>query len=305
MKKLLFLTIIFFSCDSAFAFNYPISPRPLRKLVIESETAIVGNVINVYDRKYQGKKKSNRSYREYKIAKIVVKEVLQGEIKNDTIEVIFDPNLTCPYPANYYEKSAIIAFLNISGDYYETHAMSYGLKTLDSEGISIYKTLIKEIQEILKINDSIEKNIQTVDWLVKCAENQETRWEGVFELNFTKEFSNDQDNNFKSFLNDNQLKRLKKAYLSSLEEYHYDFELSDLIYKDNSEEIDAIILEKLKKLPEEDYYYASDYILRLKYKNTSIEMDKLLDKYYEVQFDNNNVLERNSLVKEFITLIDK
>lgn len=98
---------------------------------------------------------------------------------------------------------------------------------------------------------------------------------------------------------------MKKAYISSIQTDYYDFNLSDLIYDDNKLEIDFILLERLKNLPEEDYYYASDYILRLKHKNTSEEMVKLLKKYYEVQFENEKIEERNKIVVEFIILVEK
>lgn len=305
MKKLFFIIIIF-SCNSIFATIYPITPRPLRKLVIESDAAIVGKVVSVYDKKYEGKKKKNIYYSSYKVAKILVVEVLQGKVKNDTLEILFEPNMICPSPAMYYEKTSVIAFLdNNKNGGYSTHALSYGSKTLDSVGISTYKKRISEIQKILKIQDSVSKRTETIEWLVKCAENEITSWEGVFELSNVKEFSNESENKFKSLLNDNQKARLKKAYMYSTQSNYYDFNLSDLIYDDNKLEIDSILLERLKKLPEEDYYYASDYILRLKHKNTSEEMENLLKKYYEVQFEDERIQERNKIIVEFMTLVEK
>lgn len=305
MNKLLFIIIIF-SCNNIFATAYPITPRPLRKLVIESDAAIVGKVISIVDKKYEGKKKKNIYYPSYKIAKIVVLEVLQGKVKNDTIEIVFEPNMTCPAPAMYYEKTSVIAFLdsNKNGGY-STHALSYGSKTLDSIGISIYKKRITEIQKILKIQDSVAQKTETIEWLVNCAENKSTSWEGVFELSNIKEFSNEPDNKFAGLLNEDQKARLKKAYMSSIQSSYYDFNLSDLIYNDNKSEIDSILLEALKKLPEKDFYYASDYISRLKHINKSDEMEKLLKKYYAVQFENEKVQERNKIIIEFITLVEK
>lgn len=305
MRKLLFILLIF-SCNSIFATIYPITPRPLRKLVIESDVVIVGNVLSVYDKKYEGKKKKRTYYPSYKVAKILVIEVLQGKVTSDTLEIFFEPNMICPSPAMYYEKTSVIAFLdkNKNGGY-STHALSYGSKTLDSMGISIYKKRISEIQNIIKINDSISQRTETIEWFVKCAENEITSWEGVYELSGIKEFSHEPDNKFKVLLNDDQKARLKKAYISSTKSTYYDFNLSDLIYDDNKLEIDSILLERLKKLPEEDYYYASDYILRLKHRNTSQEMETLLIKYYEVQFENEKIEERNKYVVEFIKLVEK
>lgn len=169
MKKIFFLIIVIFSYSSIYATTYPIIPRPLRKLVIESDVAIVGKVISVNDRKYPAKKKKNIYYRPYKIAKIVVIEVLQGKIKNDTIEIQFEPNMICPSPAMYYEKTSVIAFLDIKNGQYSTHALSYGSKTLDSIGISIYKERIREIQKILKIQIQYLKEMRQLNGLLNVS----------------------------------------------------------------------------------------------------------------------------------------
>mgnify|MGYP006139826187 FL=1 len=139
MKKSTIILIFLIVSNNIIAFNYPITPRPLRKLVSESEIIIIGNVFKIEDKKYQGKKKKNVVYNDYKIAKIKVHEILQGKILNDTIEVIFDPNTTCPSPAIYYENSMTISFLNFKNGQYSTHALNYGSKTLDSLRISNYK----------------------------------------------------------------------------------------------------------------------------------------------------------------------
>ncbi|MGO4773922.1 hypothetical protein ACEN2I_19970 [Flavobacterium sp. W22_SRS_FK3] len=305
MRNLFFFVIIFFTCNNIFANAYPITPRPLRKLVIESDAAIVGKVINVTDKIYEGKKKKRVYYPLYKIAKIVVIDILQGEVKNDTIEILFQPNMTCPDSDRYYEKTSVIAFLDINNGKYSTHALSYGSKTLDSVGISVYKRRINEIQKILKITDSISKRTETIEWLVKCAENEVTSWEGVFELRDYKEFSNSSKNYFYQDLNAEQKARLKKAFLNSLKGPFYDFNLSDLIYEENKLEIDNILLERLKHLSEDDYYHADEYIDRLKYKNSSEEMKTLLKRYYEIRFEEKDPLERNKIIVRIISLIDK
>lgn len=305
MKKLFFLTLTFYCCHAIFATTYPITPRPLRKLVMESDAAIVGRVISITDKVYEGKKKKNVYYRPYKVAKIVVVEVLKGDITNDTIQILFDPNMSCPFPAIYYEKTTPIAFLDVKNGNYTTHALSYGVKTLDSTGISIYKKRINEIQEIIKIPDSVLKKRETIEWLVKCAENEVTSWEGTYELNNYKEFTNDPDNDFKMNLTEDQKTRLKKACFSSNQISYFNFSLSDLIYDENKFEIDSYLLEKLKKLPKEDYYHADEYISRLKHKNYSEEMQKLLKRYYEIRLDFESTVERDKIITEFIKLVEK
>lgn len=287
MKKSTIILFFLIVSNNIIAFNYPITPRPLRKLVSESEIIIIGNVFKIEDKKYQGKKKKNVVYNDYKIAKIKVHEILQGKILNDTIEVIFDPNTTCPSPAIYYENSMTISFLNFKNGQYSTHALNYGSKTLDSLRISTYKERINEIQNIFKIQDTISQREETIEWLVKCSENKSTRWEGVFELINHREFSNDKKNGFINELSIDQKSRLKKAYFESLNEKYYDFDLSDLLYSENKKEIDSILISKLINLPKEEYYYASEYILRISQNVHSVEIENLLKNI--MKFDLNQI----------------
>lgn len=305
MNKLLLTFFISIICSNIFAVNYPITPRPLRKLVSESEIIIIGNVISVVDKKHEGKKKKNIYYREYKIAKIKILEVLQGKITNDTIEVLFEPNMSCPAPARYYENSSVVSFLDYKNGEYSTHALNYGSKTLDSIGITTYKKRIIEIQDIFKIQDSISQRKETIEWLVKCSENESTRWEGVFELINHKEFSNDKENEYLIELTNNQKLRLKKAYIESLNNDYYDFDLSDLVYSENKDEIDSILIDKLKKLPKENYYFASEFITRISNSKKSLEIEKLLKRYYEIQFETDKISERDKIISEFILLVNK
>lgn len=57
MKKSTIILFFLIVSNNIIAFNYPITPRPSRKLVSESEIIIIGNVFKIEDKKYQGKKK--------------------------------------------------------------------------------------------------------------------------------------------------------------------------------------------------------------------------------------------------------
>jgi hypothetical protein len=203
------------------------------------------------------------------------------------------------------KNTSTISFLNFKNGQYTTHALNYGSKTLDSSGISTYKQRILEIQNIFKIQDTISQRKETIEWLVKCSENNSTRWEGVFELINHREFSNDKKNGFFDELSNEQKSRLKKAYLDSLNEKYYDFDLSDLLYFENKKEIDSILISKLKNLPKEEYYYASEYILRISQNVQSVEIENLLKKYYEIQFEPNKTDERDLIISKFIEIIEK
>jgi len=98
-------TILFFLLIGVLQniFAYPITPRPLRKLVIESEYIVYVDVIKIETcEKVKG-------WGELKTAVLSVTEVLQGEINNKTIEVLFTPGLSCPAPANYEKGTSVLA----------------------------------------------------------------------------------------------------------------------------------------------------------------------------------------------------
>lgn len=284
-------------------FAYPISPRPLRQLVIESQFIIVGFVVKTFD-----KEKVNND-RNSKVARIAVIENLQGNIKMDTIEIAFNPNMICPTPDRYFDSNYVISFINKdkkSGKFY-THALSYGAKTLKMEEIEIYKQRILEIQQIINIKDIEKQRIETVEWLVKCAENETTRWEGTFELNpesnFMSYYSRTKSQDFKKVINAEQKERLKKALLNTKE--MIDFGLVDLVYEGNESQIDELLLTKLKNLNEEEYWIADNFMNILKYKNTSNEMDEVIEEFKKLQFEFDKNLELKMIIEKFIKLIDK
>ena len=301
MKTFFFLLTFIGLTNNIFA--YPISHKTLRKLVSESQYIIVGYVVNTFD------KKKDKDDWGFKIARIAVLENLQGEIKKDTIELEFNPNMICPAPARYFDSTYVIAFLDKdkkSSKFY-THALNYGSKTLKKDEIDIYKLRILEIQQILKISNKENQFSETVEWLVKCTENETTRWEGTFELspesNFMSYYSQDKKQNFKSVINSNQKGRLKKALLNSNE--MVDFGLVDLVYKDNNTQIEDFLFSKLKNLKEEEYWIADNFFNRLKYKNNSKEMNEVLEDFDKLQFEYDKKDELKKTIEKFIKLIEK
>ena len=173
MKRLIVPFIILL--NSIKIFSYPIDPVPLRKLVMTSEFIIIG-----YVRTYS--EDENNFYFQEK-ATIEIKEVLQGDLVDKIIVLDIDLNTICPAPASYYDSTYTLAFFNKDkkGQLY-TNSLSYGSKTLSLTEIEIYKSRIIELQNILTIQDSINREEQIVKWLIKCAEDPVTRWEGAYEL---------------------------------------------------------------------------------------------------------------------------
>ncbi|MEI9908963.1 MAG: hypothetical protein WDO71_04415 [Bacteroidota bacterium] len=148
MKKLIFLLTA--TSFSAHLFAYPISPRPLRKLIVESEYIVWARVLNVGSIKST---KKNENIWEKDFALIVITELLQGKLQTDTIRVYFCSGMICPAPGVLFKNEEALIFLDkrekMEG--YEVHALSYGVKHgLNQDEYETYKSRIKEMQTILK-----------------------------------------------------------------------------------------------------------------------------------------------------------
>ena len=100
-----------------------------------------------------------------------------------------------------------------------------------------------------------------------------------------------------------QKNRYKKALFTSNE--LPEFDAVDLVYKDNESEVDKYLLDELKKLKEEHYWLANEFIKRLKYKNNSTEMTDLLKKYNELRFEKNKSKELKEIIDKFISLVER
>jgi hypothetical protein len=65
---------------------------------------------------------------------------------------------------------------------YVTVGLSYGAKRLNDREIEVYSARIRELIEIEKETDLNTLRRRVVEWLVCCAEEPATRWEGAWDL---------------------------------------------------------------------------------------------------------------------------
>jgi hypothetical protein len=296
---ILFLTVGFAAQSTA----YPIDPRPLRKLIIESEYILIGHVQEVYQKK---KKKDSFGYT---VARIEVREVLKGTLRSVIVEVAFEPNMVCPAPARYIPGTEVVAFLD-KGDngMFETHALSYGARAATLPDVAVFRDRIREMQQILTITDTDQQFLETTEWLVKCAEHEATRWDGVYELSpesdFMSYYARSERLPFKYMITYEQKQRLKNALLATTVTGYSDFGLVDLVYLGNEEEVSRYLLDGLKKLSEDHLWYAGEYMRRLNYARNSQQLDTLITSFEEKQYALDKDDELKSIVQEFIALVD-
>lgn len=283
MKKtvLFFATLLF----ALAAFAYPIRPRPLRQLVMESHYIIQGIVLETGE--LPPAKKNELSWNR-DFARILVKEVWQGAILSDTITVYYTARLLCPAPAVYTKGAEMIAFLDKpeKGDGYETHALSYGVKY---EGLSVYKTRIAEIQQILKIKNVQEQEEKILAWLVECALDPSTRWEGVYEL-MGGDLLSLYDRNDRVcknvLLGTAQLNRLFNALLATdTLNYQSDLILADIVRGVNDESLLDFLKSRLARVDEQNLWQAFGIMLRIVRLTGNNELEGLYQQFSKTVFE--------------------
>lgn len=176
-----------FSGFAATAFSYPISPRPLRKLIIESQYIVWGKVIKTGT---ENPGKESYSW-DTNYALIDITEQLQGTLKRDTIKVYFSQGMICPAPGVFYDDEMVLAFLDGRNKKagYEVHALSYGVKhDLSDIDYLHYKQRIAEMQELIRKKAASDCSPAIIDWLMKCAASPATRWDGLYEITPESDF---------------------------------------------------------------------------------------------------------------------
>jgi hypothetical protein len=220
--------------------------------------------------------------------------------------------MICPAPDMYFPNTDVLAFLNVDekGNYY-THALSYGAKTLAAQAIDIYKARIIEVQGILKEQDKFKQFMTTVAWLVRCAENTYTRWEGTYELSpssdFMSYYQRSQPEQFELLLTRDDRERLRVSLLQQQQLEYDDLGLVDLVYEGKKDQVYQLLLTNLKSLDEDHLWFAGDLMKRLTYFNSGPEFDALLKQceasLYEM--DENKGPDTKKVIEQFIALVER
>ncbi len=279
-------------------FAYPIDPLPLRKLVIESEFIVYANVIRIDTIKTKGGDDTK--------AILKIKEVIQGELKDDTIGVFFSLGIMCPPQAQYEKGTTVLAFLYKDENAYRTEGLSFGSKKVDATAFQAYKKRILEMQNILLIKNKAEKDKKTIDWLIDCAVNPNTRWEGVFELsssgsdfmaNYFDKNTNSYIKNFK--LSNTQKIKLRKGVLNIKELTCNDMTLIDFVLNKGDTELINFLIKKLKESNIENNWCRNNFIKKIAKCSNKKRLVKIAQKLQKLYFEHNKDKEEK-LVEKFM-----
>lgn len=242
---------------------YPITPRPLRKLVTEAEFIVIAHVSKI-----TREETSETDFFGGTMAHLEIREVLQGNLDAAVAKVSFNPGIVCPAPAHYAEGTTVVAFLTRAGDVFRTHAMSYGAKTVDADEASILKDRILEMQAILKVKNDWERTSQTLDWLIACAEHPVTRWDGLYELSPESDFMSYYDRDGRTrkemySLSAAQKARLRGFLFASEKLSYHDMGLIDLLARRGDTELIAFLSQQMKAADPEEMWFAEHLMSRI------------------------------------------
>lgn len=305
--KIVIITLLLGFGSTLFA--YPITPRPLRKLILESELIVYADVIGF------GKSLYDDPWADA-TAVLVVKDLLQGEPSGDTITVGFSPGMICPAPAYYEKNTSVLAFLDKNkrrskdnksakkADY-STHALSYGSKTLTESEYRVYRSRILEMHKILTLKDKALIERKTINWLVACACKPETRWEGVYELSPSSDFMFYYDEGQEAYLKDIQLNemqntRMREAVFAIDTMNYHDLGLVDLVVKDEDPEM-LEFLTKQFKLLKEDIWMTKYLMRRIAPLANREDLNAIVEKLNALTYGDKDKKEKEKLlVQEFI-----
>lgn len=153
-------------------------PSPLRVLYLSSERVVVaraGEPVPVEGAEVQVARKTP----------FEVTESLKGDGGEKQLYVYhYNWNDSADGPTNFRRGDTRLLFLRRGEDekqdgYYVTDAR-YGAKKLSEADLKVYLKRIEELQWVMRTGKPDPDEL--LEWLVRCAEEPATRWEGAYEL---------------------------------------------------------------------------------------------------------------------------
>lgn len=313
MKRLFLLILLQQLVHTGFA--YPITPQTLRKLIENSQYIVIAKVDNPEPKgepvKIFDKEKNDtviayrRTFGGDGLADLHINECLKGDLSVTRIQVSYEAGMICPAPASYPDQKTVIAFLykNETDSTFATEGLSYGSKIMYSEeALSAYRTSILAYLEILKIANLHERKKATVEWLVRCSENNYTRWEGAYELSreghYIAYYDRSTDPKFYKKLTKSQLQRLDSTFFAAETIGYSELCLSNLLSKQSYPRLKVLLIHHLEKA---NFYLASDIMQRIIDLDPSKELLSVYEEFRNISYDDRDIKENYQiLVKEFV-----
>jgi len=168
------------------AVAYPIEPVPLRELVEKADVIVTARVGS----KQRVELLESSLFASAELVVLKIDDALKGDPGSTMIQLVVDSATLCPSPARYEAGKRVLAFLQRepagasewAPDGLATCARSYGAKNLDDAGLEVYVARVKEQLAIQKMAEGAERRATQLEWLVRCAEEPASCWEGAYDL---------------------------------------------------------------------------------------------------------------------------
>lgn len=159
------------------------------------------------------------------------------------------------------------------------------------------------MQDILKIINEEEKHAKTVDWLVECALQKPTKWEGTYELSpesdFMSFYDRDKDTFVRKFeLNDNQKEKLRLYFLSQKKLDYSDLGLLDLVAKPNDKELLSFLISRFKESYNDFIFEGNFFMSRIADLSGRNDLKEISEKNEKLDMFSENYDQKN---KEILT----
>jgi hypothetical protein len=154
-------------------------PQPLRQLYAQSAHIVVAKVGKSEVTKTEGEDEDEMSH--LKTA-LLVSSTLKGEPEPVVHVHHWSYREYKDAISSATEGEQLLVFLSQNkedGNYY-VDDMSYGIKKLSDADLKVYVQRIEELASIMKAEKPSDAEI--VEWLVRCAEDPATQWEGAYDL---------------------------------------------------------------------------------------------------------------------------
>ena len=303
MKSLLIALVILFAIpQQTFASTCPPPPVPLRQLVQQAEYVVIGTIrsteeVIVFN--YKGLKVT-----------MEVQQVLQGHIGTKTISLFLDPWMELRMGQLPHAAEQMIVFINFSEEeqIYVPSSYKSSYKVLDKQGITAYRQRVKEIQAINTLKDEKRRDQLTVDWLINCAENPYTHWEGAYELAPYSGFMRYYDEELEDYvtritLTEPQKQRLRKLILEQTEIQQVDILLIDTISGWQDPEIHQLLVNFLKSIDPQLLWQQNYLLHRLAATSQREDLSETLEKLNTLEYNDDYQEQANAIAVEFVGLL--
>lgn len=211
LAKLILLVFLFILSPAlTYANSYSYSNLPLWYLCEKSEFIAVSRIESIDTAKENEKKLLAKN--------LDIVSILKGD-NEIWMRYKFSGKVSLLKPDKKGDLALVFLAELMSGCVAVTSYKTAIIKVVSISEVDTYIEKISLLLEILKDKNTVSKNQQIIEWLVKCAENPITCWEGVHGLARTSDFI--------ELLTEDQKKRLIKVLSScrkkdEIEEYLID-----------------------------------------------------------------------------------